>query len=69
MRNGSKQEARRRNGAYIRVARDLLCETQEAFARRLGTTQRNISFYEDGTLYTPLDILEECENIVMDGGR
>jgi len=69
MRNGNRQEIRRRDGAYVRVARDIVLETQEEFARRLGTTQRNISFYEDGTLYTPLNILEECEQIVMSGGR
>ena len=64
MRNGFKQEQRRRDGAYVRVARDLVNETQAAFARRLGTTQRYVSFYEDGTFYTPLDILEACESLV-----
>lgn len=64
MRKGLKFENRRRDGAVVRVARIVSGETQEALASRLGDTQRNISFYEEGKMETPDNVLRECARII-----
>ena len=51
----------------VREARRRVCETQEMFAKRVGSTQPLVSKYESGGVAPPASVLMHCIHI-LDGG-